>query len=363
MRKILVTGAAGRVGANVVKALSDNGEDVRAVVLPNDRFQSKLKGMPGVEIFEADLTKMDDVRAAVKGVTHIIHLAALLTRGNTDFDVMYEINAFATLRLALAAAAEQGTLQKFLLASTDGTYGPAFPYCKKPLKEEYPQFPADHYGTGKYLGEVIIKNLAYQYEFALTIVRFSSIVSPEEIIVHFRYEELKSILAFQAKGRDSHVWPLFVGKPDMMKILDQYDGTGNPAVIPVGPEGEWIMHNCDVRDITQGVIRAFYQKEAEGQDFLIAGPEPTPFSKAADLYLKYGLVDRIMTVELPVTWDLSMDTTKAREVLGYKPKYNVEAMIQTYLATRNGEEKDYIPARGGAVYANPFAANLKTENS
>lgn len=361
--KILVTGAAGRLGANVVYQLSLRGEDVRAVVLPGDPFKSKLEGMPGVEIVECDLTDTDSVREAVKGCTHIIHLAALLMRGTVDYVKMYEINAFATLRLIIASAVEQGTLEKFVLASTDGTYGPAMPQRDIPIKEETKQFPADHYGTGKLLGEQILKNLAYQYDFPYTIVRFATIVSPEEIFSHFRYESLKGTLALARKGRDSHIWPMFIGMPDMLSILEKVDGTGNPAVLPIGPQGEWVMHMADTRDITQGVLRALYMKEANGEDFLIAGPRPTPYTEANELFLKYGVVDRVERVELPYTWDLSMDITKAEKVLGFKPVYTMEKIIQSALSDKNEGLDRYIPARGGSTCANPYDSNYAAEDS
>lgn len=361
-RKLLVTGAAGRLGANVCYQLSLRGEDIRAVVLPGDTFKSKLEGMPGVEIYECDLTDMESIRGAVKDCTHIIHLAALLMRGNVPFDKMYEINAFSTLRLILASAVEQGTLEKFVLASTDGTYGPAMPNREIPIKEETKQFPADHYGTGKYLGEIILKNLAYQYDFDYSIVRFATIISPEEILTHFRYANIKGTFDLAKKGRDSHIWPMFVGQPDMAKILAEVDGTGNPAIIPRGPTGEWITHMADVRDIAQGVLLALYMKEANGEDFLIAGPYATTYTEAAELFKKYGIVDRIVEVDLPYTWDLSMDITKAQKVLGFKPIWTMEKMIQCALDAKENGPKDFIPARGGVVFENSYDANYVETN-
>ena len=103
MKKVLVTGAAGGGGADVCLQLSNRGTQVRAVVLPGDPFVCKIKGLPHVEIVEADLTDMQSVTEAVEGCTHFIHLAAQLIRGNTPYDMFYEINAFSTLRLLLAA--------------------------------------------------------------------------------------------------------------------------------------------------------------------------------------------------------------------------------------------------------------------
>ena len=45
MSKILVTGATGRLGANVVKQLVERGDDVRALILPDDPKKSKLDSL------------------------------------------------------------------------------------------------------------------------------------------------------------------------------------------------------------------------------------------------------------------------------------------------------------------------------
>ena len=62
--KTLVTGAAGRIGANLVRALLERGDEVRAFVLSDDPKQAKLAGLD-VEIVRGDLRDADAVDNAV----------------------------------------------------------------------------------------------------------------------------------------------------------------------------------------------------------------------------------------------------------------------------------------------------------
>lgn len=343
MKKVLVTGAAGRVGANVCLQLSNRGTQVRAVVLPGDPFVCKIKDLPHVEIVEADLTDMQSVTEAVKGCTHFIHLAAQLIRGNTPYDVFYEVNAFSTLRLLLAAV-QNCEIERFVLASTDGTYCPGSLTRENPIKETNKQLPGDHYGTGKYLGEVILRNLAFQYDIPFSIVRFATVVSPEESLNCYRYEYVMRLCELGKKGKDCHLWPLFQGQPDMGEILRKtVPAEGNPALRLTGPKGLWTMHCADVRDIVQGVLLAYEHPKALGEDFMIAGPRTTSYGEACEIFERLG-VTKGWDVEFPVTWLLDMDITKARTVLGFEPQWTFEKMVQSGLDMEKKGPEGFIPA-------------------
>jgi UDP-glucose 4-epimerase len=344
MKKVLVTGAAGRVGANVCLKLAEAGTLVRGMVLPNDPLAKKLVGLPNVEIVEADLTDQASVSRVVKGVTSIIHMAAQLRRGDTPVDKFFDINAFSTLRL-LHAAAEEGILERFVLASTDGTYRPGDINRENPIKETSCQLPGDYYGTGKYLGEVILRNMAYQFDIPFSIVRFATVICPEESLNYYRYEYMKSLLELAHNGKDSHVWPLFVGQPDMAAILiEKVPAMDNPTVNFIGPKGTWTLHVADVRDIIQGIMLAYEHPKALGEDFLIAGPETTTYDEASKIITERLGVPRY-EVNMPVTWRLDMDISKAKRILGFKPEWSFDKMLDSGIdAIKNGV-KGFIPAK------------------
>ena len=67
---ILVTGATGNVGSNVVEQLVNRGTDVRALV----RDPSKANFPPQVEVVQGDLLDVDSLRAAMSGVSTLFLL-------------------------------------------------------------------------------------------------------------------------------------------------------------------------------------------------------------------------------------------------------------------------------------------------
>ena len=78
MKKVLITGATGFIGGNLVKANISKGNHVRAFVLPGDPDEPKLKSL-GVETVRGDIREYDAVRRAASGMDIIFHCAAVVT--------------------------------------------------------------------------------------------------------------------------------------------------------------------------------------------------------------------------------------------------------------------------------------------
>ena len=78
MKKVLITGATGFIGGNLVKANISKGNHVRAFVLPGDPDEPKLKSL-GVETVHGDIREYDAVRRAASGMDIIFHCAAVVT--------------------------------------------------------------------------------------------------------------------------------------------------------------------------------------------------------------------------------------------------------------------------------------------
>jgi len=80
--KTLVTGAAGFIGSNVVRALLEDGHDVRAMHLRAEDIRN-LRGLE-VERIAGDVTDRDSLRAAMKGCEVVFHLAAVYALWTPD---------------------------------------------------------------------------------------------------------------------------------------------------------------------------------------------------------------------------------------------------------------------------------------
>lgn len=103
--KALVTGAAGFIGSNVVRALLDDGHEVRALHLPGEDVRN-LRGLD-VELFAGDVTDARAMREAVRGAGWVFHLAAVYALWLRDPGHMRRVNVGGT-RNVLAAAREEG---------------------------------------------------------------------------------------------------------------------------------------------------------------------------------------------------------------------------------------------------------------
>jgi len=72
---VVVTGASGHVGGNLVRALLDQGRRVRVVVRDDARAVEGLD----VERVQADVLDPDSLKAAFDGAEVVFHLAALIS--------------------------------------------------------------------------------------------------------------------------------------------------------------------------------------------------------------------------------------------------------------------------------------------
>jgi 2-alkyl-3-oxoalkanoate reductase len=78
MKKVLITGATGFIGHHIVKANLAKGNSVRALVLPGDAGEARLKEQ-GVEVISGDIRDYPAVRRAAADRDIIFHTAAVVT--------------------------------------------------------------------------------------------------------------------------------------------------------------------------------------------------------------------------------------------------------------------------------------------
>ncbi|PYM06926.1 MAG: NAD-dependent dehydratase [Candidatus Rokuibacteriota bacterium] len=139
----LVTGATGFVGANVVRALLDDGQRVRALV----RRSSDRRAIEGLalDVCEGDLLDPGSLRGAVTGARHVYHVAADYRLWARDPRDLYRANVDGT-RAVLAACADAG-VERVVYTSTVGALG--IPEDGSPGTETTPVTLADMVGPYK----------------------------------------------------------------------------------------------------------------------------------------------------------------------------------------------------------------------
>lgn len=117
--RVLVTGGAGFVGANLVTELLERGHEVRSF----DRVPSPLPAHPRLEVFQGDITDVDDVAAAVDGIDTVIHTAAIIDlMGGASVTEEYRQRSFAvnvTGTRNLVHAAQKAGVQRFVYTASN----------------------------------------------------------------------------------------------------------------------------------------------------------------------------------------------------------------------------------------------------
>jgi len=127
--KVVVTGATGLVGSNLMARLLSEGAAVRATV---HRREPAVKD-PRVEYLQCDLTRPEDCQRAVAGMQHV-YLCAASTSGAAAIAAtpMIHVTPNVLINTLMLAAAYEAGVEKFLwLGSTV-----AYPVSNAPMKEE-----------------------------------------------------------------------------------------------------------------------------------------------------------------------------------------------------------------------------------
>ncbi len=120
--KALVTGSTGMLGHNLVRALLEQGWQVKALVRSKQKAQ-KLFGNLTLEIIEGDMENVAGFTSALKDVDTVFHTAAYFreyySAGEDHWDKLKRINIDATLELITAS--EKIGVKNFIHVSSSGS--------------------------------------------------------------------------------------------------------------------------------------------------------------------------------------------------------------------------------------------------
>ena len=282
LRRVVVTGAQGKLGRAVVTHLRDVGLDVLAVDRTVGGDPRDVEG----EFLVADLTDYGQVVEMLTGATDehepvdaVVHLAAIPAPGMSTNAVTYANNSAATYNIF--AAARAAGLRKIVWASSETVLGLPFdtppPYA--PVDEEYAPRPESTYSLNKALEEDLARHFCrWQPDLVAVGLRFSNVMDVAD------YAEFPSFDA------DPH-------------------------------ERKWnLWAYIDARDGAHGVERALAHTVPGADVFIIANADTVMTRSSASLMAE-------VYPEVPLTRSLEQHETllaidKARRVLGYEPRHS-----------------------------------------
>ena len=302
-RLVLVTGAAGKVGRNAIPQLLAQGWRVRALC-----HNRTIEPAPGLEVTRGAIEDRAVVRAAMAGVTHVVHLATCKEIPDLIMDVTVK-----GLFWLLEEARLSSTFQQFVLMGGDAAVGHSFYPRDAPVTEATPHraYPGC-YALSKVLEEVMLEQSVAQYGLNGCCLRAAWIMEKDD----FRYT-----LSFGEDVFGGPRWRDLVGAEKADDYLagglvaSMLDVTGAPA----------LRNFVHVDDVVSAVMAALDNPAAAGRTFNICMDQP----------VDYGLVRRYLEKSrgiesVPVATDqhsVWLDNARAREVLRWRPSYDTLRLV------------------------------------
>lgn len=310
MRRIVITGATGFIGAHLVHKMQEIGVRVRVLVRPSADV-IHLRGEK-IELFYGDLSDPASLDGLCKDTDYVFHLAATQQFGLSECQFL-DINAGGTKRVLQQAI--QNGVRRVVLVSSGGVHRND---CGEPVCEESPlRTTSNIYLESKIKAEAIAQNLFRNDPGRLTIVRPGAVYGPGD-----------------------------------HRLLKMFRAVIRGYFVMIGP-GTTRVHPVYVDDLVDGLLRASSEL-GRGETFLLSGPNVLSLrewihviARAAGIAPpRWTIPVRLACVAATLCESLcrlfgvapplnhrrlgffinhrSYDLTKARTLLGYEPRISVE---------------------------------------
>ncbi len=311
IRTVFVTGASGKLGAPLCEALLAAGYQVLAL-----RHRYSV-GVPGVDEIQGSVTDAGLVEDLVARSDAVIHLATC----KEDREGVIQVSAQGTFNL-LDAAQRTKRPKRLVLASGDAVNGIYFNPQPVPIREDQPlvAYPG-YYPLSKVLEETLFQQYFHQAGVPTVCLRISWIHAEDDVLNH---------LTVAGECFGVPVWKELMNDAQRTAYGDGRDA----AVALRRPDGRPLRRQIvAVEDCVQAFLLALQRDGIEGQTFLIAMTDPFDYVEAAEYTARQLGIDVLDLVD-PVGQDFCIDTTKARYVLGYQPRYDMRRLIDQAVAFR-----------------------------
>jgi UDP-glucose 4-epimerase len=296
--RVLVTGGAGFIGSNLVRALLARGDDVRVL----DNFSTGNRGNLGglaqeVELVEGDLRSYERVHNAVRGAEIVFHLGALgsVPRSVQDPLTSGAVNVEGTLNVLLAARDEG--IRRVVFASSSSIYGNQ---PELPLRETMAPDPISPYGVAKLAAERYCVSFTRVYSsFETVVLRYFNVFGPRQ----------------DPRSQYAAVVPLFVTAVAAGRELTIFD------------DGDQSRDFTYIDNVVAANLLAADAEGASGRIFNVSAGAPATVNELADTIgrlLDKPVERRYLAPRPGDLRDSWADVSAAQDALGYRPTVSLE---------------------------------------
>jgi UDP-glucose 4-epimerase len=175
--RALVTGGAGFIGSHTVEELLRRDWEVRVLDDFSTGKPDNLPSHPRLSVLRGDIRSVDDVRQALQGVTHVVHLAAQVS---VERSIREPLESGATNIMGFATVldgARREQIQRLVYASSAAVYGVPE---QVPLSETSPTRPLSPYGLEKLMNEAYAELYAELHGVSACGLRFFNVYGPRQ---------------------------------------------------------------------------------------------------------------------------------------------------------------------------------------
>jgi UDP-glucose 4-epimerase len=321
--RILVTGAAGKVGQVVIRRLlaDPRFDDFTVRALCHNR---KLPAGPRLEVASGSIENRAVVEEAMSGVTHVLHLATSKETPESIMDVAIK----GMFWLLEACRTRIPAFKQFILVGGDAGMGHFVYPHPLPVTEtqKHSAYPGC-YALSKVLEEVMLEQYYIQYDLNGCCLRAPWIMEKDD----FKYQ-----LSFGEDVFGGPRWRDLVGAAR----ADEYVKKGTVPVM-LDPDGRPIQRNfVHVEDLASAILQAINHPKAGQQTFNVCMNEPVDYG-ALGAYLteSRGLPSVGVPTPYYSTW---LDNTKAKFLLGWRPEYDLKKMTDAAFDYRRAKDDPRI---------------------
>lgn len=294
-QKVVVTGGAGFIGSNLAERLVSLNYDVHII---DNLVAGKEENVPkDATLHKVDIRNLEDIKPVISGAKFVFHLAAL---PRVQFSIenpkeTSDVNVDGTLNVLIAS--KEGGVEKVIYSASSSAYGDQE---IMPLTEDMPAMPKSPYGLHKYIGELFCKQWSDTYNLPTVSLRYFNV--------------------YGTRLNPEGAYALAIG------VFLRQKKTGEPMTITGdGTQTRDFTHVSDV--VEANILSALSNNVGKGEVMNIGYGEHSTINNLTKLI--GGEVKYIEARHEP--HDTLADNSKAKELINWEPKVNLEKGIRMLL--------------------------------
>lgn len=302
--KLLITGATGKVGTRLIAHLQSELGLPRAAL----RALCHNRMIEGLDVVRGSISDKNVVKAAMEGVTHVVHMATCKETPDDVMDVTVK-----GLFWMLEEFRQSTTAQQFILIGGDAAVGHFFYEHGTPVTEKTPHmaYPGC-YALSKVLEEVMLQQFVIQYGINACVLRAPWIMEKDD----FKYS-----LSF---GDDVFGGPRW--KDMVAPAVAEACAREGTVPLLLDAHGRPLKRNfVHVDDLVAAIGLALDCAATAGHTYNICMNEPVDYGEvAAHLLATRGLKSIPIPSQYHSNW---MDNAAAKFDLGWRPQIDLPQLI------------------------------------